>query len=194
MTTPHRDGNTHIADVRPEYILIGLLMHRCMHGYDLYRLYQIKLGHVWKMSQSQMYSILKRLEARGLVRRLADAEQGEALRRYLEVTPEGVERFMAWLIHPTDCSSRTLRLEFVARLYFAMVQGDGTLGKIIGDQAAALDRHLKNHERLLRELAPDDSFNRLSVDFRIRQLHAATEWMRDAVLPLLDSGEEAVSP
>jgi DNA-binding PadR family transcriptional regulator len=160
-----------------------------MHGYDLYRLYQTRLGHVWKMSQSQMYSILKRLEARGLVRRLADADQNEALRRYLEVTPEGAERFLDWLMHPTDCSSRTLRLEFVARLYFAKTQGGGTLGQIMGDQAAALDRHLQNHERMLRELAPDDSFNRLSVDFRIRQLRAASEWLRDAVLPLLDSEE-----
>jgi DNA-binding PadR family transcriptional regulator len=165
-----------------------------MHGYDLYRLYQTRLGHVWKMSQSQMYSTLKRLESKGLVRRLADADQGEALRRYLEVTPEGAARFSDWLMHPTDYSSRTLRLEFVARLYFAKARGDGTLGKIIRDQAAALNRHLANHERLLRELAPDDSFNRLSVDFRIRQLRTASEWMRDAVLPLLDSGEETVSP
>lgn len=167
-------------------------MHRSMHGYDLYRQYQDRLGRVWKMSQSQMYSILKRLETKGLVRRLIEEDQSEPSRRYLEVTEDGIRRFSTWLLHPTDCSSRTLRLEFVARLFFACMQGTELLGMIIDDQAATIARQIDNHIRILHDLAADDTFNRLSMEFRIRQLRAASEWLRDAVLPL--SGVQAPFP
>jgi DNA-binding PadR family transcriptional regulator len=187
-----RPESRHPSDVRPEYIVLGLLMHRSMHGYDLYRHFQANLGRVWRISQSQMYAILKRIEAQGLIEGLVEDPEGpaggggeNAARRYLAVTSLGLSRFSTWLLSPTDCSSRVLRLEFISRLYFASMEGGELPSVIVQDQIAAAERELSNHERILAELPEDEVFNRLGMDFRVRQLGAVLEWLHGSVEPLV---------
>jgi PadR family transcriptional regulator, regulatory protein AphA len=177
--------NKHTSDVRPEYVVLGLLMHRSMHGYDLYRQFQNNLGRVWHISQSQMYSILKRLEVQGLVEGLVEGGEGNPSRRYLTVTTLGLTRFSTWLLSPTDCSSRVLRMEFISRLFFASMEGEGMPAVIVQDQIEAAERELSNHRRIYAELPEDDVFNRLSMDFRVRQLGAILEWLHESVEPLI---------
>ena len=45
--------------------LLGYLYGGPSHGYDLHRRVMADLGEVWHLSQSQAYSILKRLEKQG---------------------------------------------------------------------------------------------------------------------------------
>ncbi len=176
-----------MSDARPEFVILGLLMHRSMHGYDLYRQFQTSLGHLWHISQSQMYSILKRLEGQGLIEGLdneSDAAIGPA-RRYLIVTPLGLSRFSTWLMSPSDCSSRVLRLEFISRLFFASMEGQEVTTIIVQDQIAKAEREFDNHKKLLDALPEDDVFNRLSLEFRVRQLATIIEWLHQTVEPLL---------
>lgn len=175
----------HTSDVRPEYVVLGLLRHRSMHGYDLYRHFQANLGRVWHISQSQMYSILKRLEGQGLVEGLVEGGEGSPSRRYLAVTPLGLSRFSTWLLSPTDCSSRVLRLEFISRLYFASMEEGNVAAVIVQDQIETAERELENHERILAGLPEEEVFNRLGMDFRVRQLGAILEWLHVAVEPLV---------
>jgi PadR family transcriptional regulator, regulatory protein AphA len=167
--------------VRPEYILLGLLMHRSMHGYDLYNQYQTQLGRVWRMSQSQMYAVLKRLEAQGLVSGLLEEDSRGPSRRLLSVTEAGSSRFSLWLLQPSDCSSRVMRLEFISRLFFASAQGKDMLDSVIREQMAAVSRELGNHERLYASLDKGQVFNRLSLDLRVRQLKASLDWLNSSV-------------
>jgi DNA-binding PadR family transcriptional regulator len=46
----------------PEFALLGFLLTGPQHGNDLHRHLRAELGHVWHLSQSQAYAILKRLE------------------------------------------------------------------------------------------------------------------------------------
>ena len=180
-----KSENKHTSDVRPEYPILGLLMHRSMHGYDLYRQFQSNLGRVWHISQSQMYSILKRLEVQGLVEGLVEGGGETPSRRYLAVTPLGLSRFSTWLLSPTDCSSRVLRLEFISRLFFASMEGEDMPAVIIQDQIETAERELSNHRRILAEIPEEEVFNRLSIDFRVRQLGAILEWLHESVEPLV---------
>lgn len=159
-------------------------MHRAMHGYDLHRQYETHLGRVWKLSQSQTYAVLKRLNAGGLIENLS-GEESPGARRVFAVTPLGVRRFSVWLMHPSDCSARVLRMEFIARLFFAGMQEDpGVVSVIIEDQIAAVERSLASHERVLGGIPSEDVFNRLSMDFRVSQLRSSLAWLRGRVEPL----------
>ena len=60
MEKPHHAGN-----LSPEYALLGFLVAGPSHGYNLHQHFLVELGHVWHLSQSQAYAILKRLENRG---------------------------------------------------------------------------------------------------------------------------------
>lgn len=159
-----------------------------MHGYDLHRQYETHLGRVWKLSQSQTYAVLKRLEAGGLIESLSGAESPGS-RRIFSVTQLGVRRFSVWLMQPSDCSARVLRMEFIARLFFAGMQNDPRIVSIIiEDQIAAAERSLANHQRVLGEIPPEDVFNLLSMEFRVSQLRACLGWLRGRVEPLSGPG------
>lgn len=189
MSEKARDpSNRHVSDVRPEYVMLGFLMHRSMHGYELFSQFQTHLGRVWHISQSQMYAILKRLEAQGLVEGLLEEREKSPSRRYFAISPAGLAHFGPWLLGPSDCSSRVLRLEFISRLFFASMQGGGLPAIIVEDQAELLRRELSNHEALLAKLPEEDVFNRLGVDFRVHQLRAELDWLEEGVFPLLQGG------
>jgi DNA-binding PadR family transcriptional regulator len=178
-------SNRHLADVRPEYVLLGFLMSRSMHGYELFNQFQIHLGYVWRLSQSQMYSTIKRLEAQGLIESLVDEGGTTPSRRYLTTTPEGRKRFSSWLMQPSDCSSRIMRLEFISRLFFASAQDPAVVAFIVQGQVASAAHELDNHRRMLEGLDAEDLFNRLALEFRISQLRAQLEWLEKDVEPLV---------
>ena len=153
-------GGSHLPDVRPEYIALGFLEEGPLHGYDLYRRFEAELGGIWHISQSQMYSVLKRLEAQGLAE--ASVEEGGAspARRVLRPSQEGSRHFAAWLEAPSDCSTRIMRLEFIARLYFARRLRPLLLQGLVDAQRAALARQLRNHEAILASLPEGEVWNR----------------------------------
>lgn len=51
----------------PACVLLGLLAQQPAHGYDLHQHLTADLGHLWRISLSQTYNILNRLEAQGLI-------------------------------------------------------------------------------------------------------------------------------
>jgi len=176
------ESHGHLSDVRPEYILLGFLQRESMHGYDLLRRYQARLGRVWKLSQSQLYSILKRLESRGFIAAVSEIAQEEASsRRIYTTTPLGTEHFRSWLATPTDTSSRILRLEFISRLCFAKDYG-ADIATLVRFQRAAVERSLLKHEEILKATAPEDTYNRLSVEFRLAQLRCVLSWIDQSVI------------
>ena len=53
-----------------DYALLGLLDRQPMHGYDLHRRLSGRtgLGLIWTVKQAQLYGILARFQAGGLIR------------------------------------------------------------------------------------------------------------------------------
>lgn len=175
----------HLPDVRPEFIALGLLEREALHGYDVYRRFDAALGRVWRISQSQMYSILKRLEAQGLVRGSAESGERNQAKRRLSITESGSRRLAEWLAEPSDCSSRIMRLEFISRLFFARGSHPEQVAAIVEAQRAALARQLANHEALLASTPTDETYNRLSLELRIQQLLGMRLWIETSVASAL---------
>jgi PadR family transcriptional regulator, regulatory protein AphA len=181
MTLP----KSHPPDVRPEFVALGFLEERSLHGYDLYRRFEAALGKVWHISQSQMYSILKRLEAQGLVEAELEPGKRNQAKRILSGTELGKARFSEWLLSPSDCGSRIIRLEFISRLYFARQSHPGLLARIVEGQRLAIARQLGNHESLLSATQASETFNRLGLELRIHQLRGIKLWIEESVAALL---------
>jgi PadR family transcriptional regulator AphA len=171
----------HASDVRPEYLALGFLEDESLHGYDLYRRFEADLGRVWHISQSQMYSILKRLEAQGHVRGSRETGDRNQAKRGLSLTEAGRGRFEAWLKEPSDCSSRIIRLEFISRLYFARRSHPELLAEMVEEQKATIARQLENHRAICAAIPEAESFNRLSLELRIRQLAGIQFWIEENV-------------
>jgi len=157
------DGKPHhIGTLSPEMALLGLLYRKPKHGYDLHRKVITDLGEVWHLSQSQAYSILKRLEARG------------------DISEQGCQRFLKWLETPSGGSTRAIRMEFTTRLYFMKMYFPRKILHAFDQQRVEAKTHIQRLEKTLEELPDDQVYNRMSVEMRLKQLNLVLEWLDDS--------------
>ena len=166
-----------VSTISPEYPLLGLLSQKPTHGYELHHRLTTDLGQVWRISQSQAYNILNRLEANGYITGELQEQEKLPARRSFYLTEAGRQRFEAWLNAPSGSSARAIRIEFITRLYFALVRDREFAHRLLEAQIADTQVSL-NRLRAQMETIPDNQvFNRLSLDLRIRQLSSILDWL-----------------
>ena len=169
----------HSGTLSPEIALLGFLIAGSSHGYDLHQRFVIELGSVWHLSQSQAYASLKRLENRGEIStRLVEQDKLPA-RQMLSITAAGRRHFMAWLGNGCGSNARSIRLEFLTRLYFSNLYTPKNTPQIYKTQYAEIQNSIQRLEDLLAHLPPEQTFNRLSLDLRLRQMKLIQKWMTE---------------
>lgn len=170
--------HTYASALSPEYPLLGLLIKQPAHGYTLHqRLSTDHLGQIWHISLSQTYSILKRLETHGFIIGKMQKQVGSPARRHFEATPKGVKRFDEWLHTPSGSSVRAIRVEFITRLYFALARNKTQASHLIDEQIIESNKRLDILKSALNLLPLDQTFNRLALELRVRQLESILDWL-----------------
>ncbi len=178
MSTSRRKAPS-AGNLSPEFALLGFLLAGPQHGYDLHRRFTSELGHVWHLSQSQAYAILKRLEARGAISSHLIAQEKLPPRQVLRITADGRRIFADWLESGVSTNARSIRLEFLTRLYFARLYEPEKVREICERQRTAVEDCLQRLEQALAGLPPEQVFNRLSLDLRLRQMGLIRDWMQE---------------
>jgi|KBSSwiStaDraftv2_1062776.scaffolds.fasta_scaffold22527_4 DNA-binding PadR family transcriptional regulator len=169
---PHHSGT-----LSPEMALLGLLFRDSGHGYDLHRKVVADLGHVWHLSQSQAYSILKRLETRGDISVQEIPQEKLPPRQLLHMTDQGRKSFLEWLDTPSGGSTRAIRMEFITRLYFMNLYFPEKITHTFDQQRAEAQTNIQRLETILTDLPSEQIYNRMSLEMRLRQLHVVLEWL-----------------
>lgn len=167
----------YIGSLSPEYALLGLLAQQPAHGYNLHQRLVEELGQIWHISQSQVYNILKRLEARGDITGTLQEQEKLPSRLFYRLTPSGQARFDTWLATPTGNSVRAIRVEFLTRLYFTSQRGQQATDALVDAQFNATLKGLARLQDMLGELPPEQVFNRLGLELRLTQLTSILEWL-----------------
>lgn len=167
----------HTGNLSPEFALLGFLIAGPSHGYDLHQRFTVELSHVWHLSQSQAYAILKRLEGRGDITSQVVEQEKLPARQKLRITAQGRQRFLEWLETGIATNSRSIRLEFLTRLYFTQLHRPENISQIYNAQSAEIASAIERLERLIEHLPPEQLFNRLSLDLRLRQMRLIQSWM-----------------
>ena len=167
------------SDISPEYPLLGFLSQAPSHGYELHQRLEEELQGIWSLSQSQVYNILKRLEAQGDVRGEVQQQKAAPAKRLLVLTPAGRKRFEHWLRESTPGSVRAIRIEFLTRLYFARTQDAQFAQELIEDQKHSLMKDVKRLQQIYDEMPESQLLNQLSLQLRIRQLQSCLAWLED---------------
>lgn len=169
----------HIGTLSPEMALLGLLYDGPGHGYDLHRKVITDLGHVWHLSQSQAYAILKRLETRGDISVEEIPQEKLPPRQLLKMTGQGRRRFLDWLDATSGGSTRAIRLEFITRLYFLRLYMPEKIHPAFERQRQeALDQILRL-EKTAADLPEEQIYNQMSLMLRLEQLNLIQAWLND---------------
>jgi DNA-binding PadR family transcriptional regulator len=169
----------HSGNVSPEFALLGFLIAGPSHGYDLHQRFMTELGHIWHLSQSQAYAILNRLENRGDISSQLVEQEKLPARQMLHITEHGRRRFFEWLELGIGRTARSIRLEFLTRLYFTQLHRPENLANIYRTQLTEIESTIARLESLLEHLPPEQTFNRLSLDLRLQQMRLIQTWMAE---------------
>ena len=100
-----------------EYVVLGFLVEKPLHGYALRSCIAEGLGPLWHVASSQLYQVLHRLEERDWVSHSSEAPSAGPSKIVYHVTSNGEHAFWEWAQAPVD-SMRNVRVEFAAKLYF----------------------------------------------------------------------------
>ena len=167
-----------VKALSPEYALLGFLMRQPAHGYELHQQLQTELGQVWRVSQSQTYNILKRLELQGFIVGQVKRQIKLPNQREFHLTLQGQARFTEWLHAPGRSSVRGIRLEFLTRLYFVRaLEGKRSAQKLIEAQQAIASVKLDALKKQWSADAVQGAYNQLSVALQLRQLESVLKWL-----------------
>ena len=97
---------------------------------------------------------------------------------------------MDWLEKGCGSNARSIRLEFLTRLYFSNLHTPENTPQIYATQSAEINNSIKRLEDLLAHLPPEQTYNRLSLDLRLRQMKLIQEWMAEIKIQFHISIEE----
>ena len=177
-----------------EHALLGFLHQKPMHGYEVYRLLvdPAGLGLVWQVKQSHLYAMLDRLEGAGYIAGTLQAQDVRPPRRVLQLTRAGRKAYRDWLSQPM-MRGHEIRLEFMAKLFFAQQEGAGPLAQLIQIQREACEAWRGRLKAEAEATFGRSPFEWRVFQFRVRQIEATIEWLDQCCIAALDTGVPDVS-
>ncbi|MFN8465275.1 MAG: PadR family transcriptional regulator [Caldilineaceae bacterium] len=177
---------TAAAEFTIEHALLGYVFAHPRHGYEIYQ--QLAdaggLWQVWRLKQSQLYALLTKLEEAGYLAATMQSQEPRPPRKIYRLTAAGDQAFERWLQTPVT-HGRQMRIEFLAKLYFAQRRGVASTASLIDQQMAACESWLRELERtdaLLAEVQPKlqakgDFFGFAVQQFRLNQIESFITWL-----------------
>ena len=178
----------------PEYALLGLLEQRPAHGYELHQRLEYELGQIWRVSLSQVYNILTRLENQGFICGTVEEQARLPNRRAFHLTAEGRARFERWLKAPCGSSVKAVRVDFLTRLYFARQKESALAIELVDEQIAAIRHGLDQLQTTNPASAVPTTINNLGMELRIRQLSSVLDWLVGIARQLQDMNSTRSEP
>ena len=163
--------------------LLGLLVTRPRHGYELKSGFEALVGGLWPVNIGQIYTTLGRLERDGYVRAEVKAQATAPDRKVYSLTKTGAKELRRWL-EDTAVAELPVKDELFLKLAVCQITGE--------DPSELLIRHRQELYETLADLlrlrgdAEDDRLTSLLLDGLILQLQARVTW--------LDECEEAFAP
>ncbi len=77
-----------------ELAILGLLQEKAMHGYELKKQLNQKLGHFWQVSLGSLYPTLSRLSERGAIEAIFSGEDTPRRKNVYRITERGQQEFL----------------------------------------------------------------------------------------------------
>jgi DNA-binding PadR family transcriptional regulator len=161
----------------PDETILGLLAAKPQHGYQILETFNDanQLGSVWRMSTSQIYAVLKRLETQGWISGRELASENAPARIEYAITETGREQLLTWLHDPQPSPSiRRVRVEFLSRVYVAHLLRLPTQPVIQHQQTACQAERVRLVEA---QAAAEVSVGWLTSELVIGQLDAVLQWI-----------------
>jgi DNA-binding PadR family transcriptional regulator len=105
-----------MKETNTKYILLGLLSHNPMSGYDIKKSVTNRMSYFWDISYGQIYPTLSQLEKTGQITKKTEINQHGPNRKVYTITPKGTAELQTWLDKPAK--KEVHKYEFLLKLIF----------------------------------------------------------------------------
>jgi PadR family transcriptional regulator, regulatory protein AphA len=171
-----------------QFALLGLLSFCPMSGYDLKQLSGWSIGHFWREGYGQIYPVLKKMTAEGLVSRKTETNPGRPDRHIYALTAAGRKELTAWLRKPAV--AEVPRNEFLLKLFFGGLAPAAVSAKHVEEQRGqckqALEAYKATRKRLEKEAAnhPQKPFWLMTLNYGEHLVRAEAKWCDETLKEL----------
>lgn len=125
-----------------KHALLGVLAARAMSGYELSQFFDSSTGWVWTAPHSQIYPMLGKMQAEGLIDSTDEIRGTKLRRKVYSVTPRGLDELVTWIGTPQPTFGS--RDPFLTQaLLFDMVEPDRAV--------KVLDTFIAEQEKIARD-------------------------------------------
>jgi DNA-binding PadR family transcriptional regulator len=160
---------------------------RGVHGYALKRQCERLLGSFWQINFGEVYRILDRLAAEGLIEHVASID--DSARKSYRITEKGRRSLDDFISTPPRDAPRPLRQELAVKLLFADAARMPELLNVIDHQRQAYMRQLSllgGQRRKLRRVPVDAFVTNLLIDGAELSVRAELAWLDDVAQKLTE--------
>jgi PadR family transcriptional regulator, regulatory protein AphA len=173
-----------------EYVVLGALMSGARHGYEIMQFLGSALEATWRVSTSQLYVLLKRLEEEGCLESFSESEGARPPKRVFNLTAQGRKAFLEWLSEPVE-HVRNFRMEFLCKMYFFDYLSLPGAPNLVEAQIRVLENLL---ERLQSRSDHDEGgFMKLVHSFKARNVECLLSWLLQDARPFAGREEGVAS-
>ena len=161
-----------------EHALLGFVYERPLHGYEIYRQLSAPAGlwQVWRLKQSQLYALLTKLEEAHYLTATLQPQDARPPRKIYALSEAGCMAFDNWLKTPVT-HGRQMRLEFLAKLYFAHRQDPAVVLQLLEQQTCACEHWLGQLQGQFAATPDSDLFAYSVQQFRLNQIESFLAWL-----------------
>jgi len=169
-------------NTKTDHLLLGLLSHEPMTGYDMKKRIDSPIGLFWQAGYGSIYPALARLEEQGYVTKKAIKDCGREKIEYT-ITDAGSTKLNEWIKEPATRDE--MHSETMLKIFFGSEAGSQTAIEHIDDfehRCRALLPKLENSVSLLKELdsEPAHKYYMLTAMFGAKVYKTYLEWCEEA--------------
>lgn len=160
-----------------EGAILGLVAFGPRSGYDLARLAEDSVEHLWTPSQSQIYKTLPRLVGWKLVLRREIKQQARPDKSLYKISAQGRKALRRWLDEVEEEPARG-RVVFPLKLFFCEFASPGTAQAQLAAYRRFVTRRLERYKALRDGRRRFDStYPRLVLQHGIARAEATLAWI-----------------
>lgn len=176
------------------YVILGLLTHEDLTGYDLKKRIDKAINNFWDVGYGQIYPTLKTLEKDGLVTKRISSEGKGPDRIIYSITESGRKKLQQWLFTPEE--KEYVKYEILLKLFFgSLIPTQENIKRILefrgkySEKLHTIDMFKKRLSEILLE-SEDHYYYYLTVLFGEHLYKAYLNWADEAVKILQNLNKE----
>jgi DNA-binding PadR family transcriptional regulator len=177
------------------HMILGLLSHQALSGYDLNKLFDSSVQHFWNTDQSQIYRALYKLAEQGWVETEVIQQDGSPDKKNYSLTDAGRGELMHWVSKPHPFAP--VREAWLGQIFFGDAIDRKRLIEIMeiyrnqAQETAGELGALRDYLQQMCEAGDEAIFGGLTqlltLDFGVEYNHFFADWFDKAIARLREA-------